>query len=139
AASRRRGAPQLVFARGRFTVLPPPAVFIDLTAEQYALRDRIRDYFGSIVTPEYEAELAATEGGGPHYMRALRRMGADGWLGIGWPTEYGGQGRSPIEQVIFFDEAWRAGGLLPTPTSLSVGPMIMQRRSEAPERVVPPY
>ena len=36
-------------------------------------------------------------------------MGADGWLGIGWPKEYGGQGRSPIEQFIFFDEAQRAG------------------------------
>ncbi|HKA31400.1 MAG TPA: acyl-CoA dehydrogenase family protein, partial [Candidatus Binatia bacterium] len=116
------------------TVVSIPAVFIDLTAEQYALRDRIRDYFGSIVTPEYEAELAVTEGGGPHYMRALRRMGADGWLGIGWPTEYGGQGRSPIEQFIFFDEAWRAGVLLPTLTIMSVSPMIMQHGSEEQKR-----
>jgi alkylation response protein AidB-like acyl-CoA dehydrogenase len=105
-------------------------VFIDLTPEQYALRDQIREYFGSIVTPEYEAELAVTEGGGPHYMQALRRMGADGWLGIGWPKEYGGQGRSPIEQFIFFDEAWRAGVLLPTLTIMSVSPMIMQHGSE---------
>ena len=35
-------------------------------------------------------------------------MGADGWLGIGWPVEHGGQGRGPIEQLIFFDEASRA-------------------------------
>ena len=36
-------------------------------------------------------------------------MAADGWLGIGWPKEYGGQGREPIEQFIFFDESMRAG------------------------------
>src|SRR5262249_56464971 len=125
AASRRRGAPQLVFARGRFTVLPPPAVFIDLTAEQYALRDRIRDYFGSIVTPEYEAELAATEGGGPHYMRALRRMGADGWLGIGWPTEYGGPGRSPRRQFLLFHKGRRGGAPPPTPPHPVVAPRHM--------------
>ena len=28
--------------------------------------------------------------------------------GIGWPTEYGGQGRSEIEQFVFFDESMRA-------------------------------
>jgi hypothetical protein len=28
-------------------------------------------------------------------------MAQDGWLGIGWPKEYGGQGRTPIEQFIF--------------------------------------
>jgi alkylation response protein AidB-like acyl-CoA dehydrogenase len=105
-------------------------VFVDLTPEQYALRDQIREYFRTIVTPEYEAEIVATEGGGPHYMKALRRMGADGWLGVGWPTEYGGQGRSPIEQFIFFDEAWRAGVLLPTLTIMSVSPMIMQHGTE---------
>ena len=63
-------------------------------------------------------------------MQALKQMGADGWLGVGWPKEYGGQGRSPIEQFIFFDEAWRAGVLLPTLTIMSVSPMIMQHGTE---------
>jgi alkylation response protein AidB-like acyl-CoA dehydrogenase len=40
-------------------------------------------------------------------------MGADGWLGIGWPKEYGGQGRSLVDQFIFYDESWRA--LAPIP------------------------
>jgi alkylation response protein AidB-like acyl-CoA dehydrogenase len=105
-------------------------VQIDFSREQSALRDEIRGYFRDIVTPEYEAEIAVTEGGGPEYMKALRKMGADGWLGVGWPKEYGGQGRTPIEQFIFFDEAWRAGVLLPTLTIMSVSPMIMQYGSE---------
>ena len=103
---------------------------IDFSREQSALRDEIRGYFRDIVTPDYEAEIAVTEGGGPEYMKALRKMGADGWLGVGWPKEYGGQGRTPIEQFIFFDEAWRAGVLLPTLTIMSVSPMIMQYGSE---------
>ena len=57
-------------------------------------------------------------------------MGADGWLGIGWPKEYGGQDRSPIEQFIFFDEAQRAGAPVPLLTINTVGPTIMQFGTE---------
>lgn len=103
---------------------------IDLTPEQRRLQGDLREYFRDIVTPEYEAEISATEGGGPLYMKALKRMGADGWLGVGWPKEYGGQGRTPIEQFIFFDEAWRAGVLLPTLTIMSVSPSLMQYGTE---------
>jgi alkylation response protein AidB-like acyl-CoA dehydrogenase len=52
-------------------------------------------------------------------------MGQDGWLGIGWPKEYGGQGRSAIEQFIFFDESMRSGAPVPMLTINTVGPTIM--------------
>src|SRR5215470_1924803 len=102
-------------------------MYLDLSPEQHALRRELRDYFGRLVTPAYQAELGETEGGGPLYMAAVRRMGADGWLGVGWPKEYGGQGRSPIEQFLFFDEAARAGAMLPTLTINAVAPAIMER------------
>jgi len=35
-------------------------------------------------------------------------MGRDGWIGVGWPKEYGGQGRGPSEQVAFIEEMARA-------------------------------
>ena len=35
----------------------------------------------------------------------FRRMGSDGWLGVGWPAEYGGRGFGQIEQQIFVSEA----------------------------------
>ena len=101
-------------------------MYLDYTPEQQALRRELRAYFGRLVTPEYQAELSRSEGGGPLYMQAVRKLGADGWLGIGWPTEYAGQGRSPIEQFIFFDEAARAGVMLPTLTINAVAPAIMQ-------------
>ena len=33
-----------------------------------------------------------------------RCMGRDGWIGIGWPKEFGGQARSPAEQIAFVTE-----------------------------------
>src|SRR5581483_2371801 len=102
---------------------------LEYTPEQEALSDQLRKYFAGLVTPEYQAELATTEGGGPLYHETVRRLGADGWLGVGWPKEYGGQGRTPIEQFIFFDEASRAGIMLPMLTINAVAPAIMEHGS----------
>ena len=33
------------------------------------------------------------------------KAAADGWAGIGWPTDYGGRGASLMEQIIFTQEA----------------------------------
>ncbi len=101
-------------------------MYIDYTAEQRALRDQLREYFAKLMTPELQEESETSEGGGPHYRKALHKMGADGWLGIGWPKEFGGQGRSIIEQFIFSDEVQRAGYPLPFLTINSVGPTIMR-------------
>jgi 3-oxocholest-4-en-26-oyl-CoA dehydrogenase alpha subunit len=99
---------------------------LELTAEQQALRAEVRDYFAAMMTPEVEEEMARREMGGPLSKELARKMGADGWLGIGWPREYGGQDRSPIEQLIFFDEAARAGAPVPLLTINTVGPTIMR-------------
>ena len=95
---------------------------IAYTAEQEALRQELRAYFATLMTPEVEAEVAVGNTGGPHCLEAVRRMGRDGWLGIGWPKEYGGQGRTPIEQFLFFDEAMYAGIMVPTLTLNAVAP-----------------
>ncbi|WP_328408577.1 acyl-CoA dehydrogenase family protein [Nocardia sp. NBC_00403] len=100
-------------------------MFIDLTAEQRKLRDELRSYFADLVTPEEEAEMALNRHGDA-YRAVVRRMGADGWLGVGWPKEYGGQGFGPMEQQIFFNEAVRADVPLPLVTLLTVGPTLQQ-------------
>ena len=101
-------------------------MYIDLTPELRALRDELRTYFAKLMTTELVAELSAGgEGGGPEYRRALKRMGRDGWLGIGWPKEYGGQDRTPLEQFLFADEVQRAGFPLPFLTLNTVGPTLM--------------
>lgn len=110
-------------------------MYLDYTPEQKRLRDELRAYFAAMMTPELRAEIVATgEGGGPLYHRALQQMGADGWIGVGWPTEYGGQGRTPIEQFIFSDEVQRAGFPLPFLTINSVGNTIMEFGSDEQKR-----
>src|SRR5437870_13911685 len=98
---------------------------LDYTPEQQALREELRAYFARLVTPEYQAELAGTEGGGPLYLKTARQLGADGWLGIGWPREYGGQGPTPRDELIIFHEAARPGIQLPSLTVQPVSPALL--------------
>lgn len=89
------------------------------TEGQLRLRAELRDYFGNLL-PDGVPE-------GPAEQRALlRRIGADGLLGLGWPVEYGGQGRGPDEQFVFFDEAYRAGAPVSMVTLNTVGPTLMK-------------
>jgi 3-oxocholest-4-en-26-oyl-CoA dehydrogenase alpha subunit len=96
------------------------------TPEQEALRQELRAYFAGLVTPEVAEEVAAGDTGGPHCLEAVRTMGRDGWLGLGWPVEHGGQGRGDVDQMIFVDEAWRAGAPIPFLTINTVGKTIQQ-------------
>jgi alkylation response protein AidB-like acyl-CoA dehydrogenase len=101
---------------------------LDFTPEQQALRKDIRNYYEQLFTPDLRAALDEEwdEVGGPVYRSVVERMGADGWLGVGWPTAYGGQGRSPLEQFIFWDETYRARAPLHIIPINTIGPTIMQ-------------
>jgi len=98
---------------------------IGYTEEQQGLQRQLREYYADLLTPEVEEKLAHSAGIGPDMRAVVKQMAADGWLGIGWPTEYGGQGRSALEQFIFFDESMRAGAPVPMLTINTVGPTIM--------------
>ena len=106
---------------------------IDLEPQHIALRDELRDYFAQVVTPEIRAGLALATGEFGEagvYKAVIKQIGTDGWLGIGWPKEYGGQARSMVEQLIFTDEAAKAGVPIPYLTLNTVGPTIMRFGSE---------
>ncbi len=105
-------------------------MYIGLTPELEELRDELRAYYAKLLTPEVEAELNTGEGVGPVPRKVWKQMAADGWAGIGWPKEYGGQGRSAIEQFIFFDESMRIGAPVPMLTINSVAPTIMRYGSQ---------
>jgi alkylation response protein AidB-like acyl-CoA dehydrogenase len=60
----------------------------------------------------------------------MRQMGKDGWIGLGWPKEWGGRGYGPIEQYIFIEEVTRAGLPFPYLTTESIGPAIAEYGSE---------
>jgi alkylation response protein AidB-like acyl-CoA dehydrogenase len=105
-------------------------MFLEYTPEQQALRTELREYFARLLTPDVRVELGEPGEGSPRFRDVVRQMGTDGWLGIGWPTEYGGQGRPATDQFIFFDEVQRAGAPFPFVTLNTVGPTIMRFGSE---------
>jgi alkylation response protein AidB-like acyl-CoA dehydrogenase len=105
---------------------------IQFTQEQLALRDELRAYFAQLMTPELRAECERDmgEGGGPLWRDALRQMGRDGWIGVGWPESWGGRGLTPLEQFIFVEEVMRAGYPFPFLTTESVGPILAEHGND---------
>jgi acyl-CoA dehydrogenase len=100
---------------------------IAYTPEHEKLREELRAYFADLMTSELRQELSQGDyGDGGAYKQLVRQMGADGWLALGWPEEYGGQNRSMLEQLIFTDEAAIAGAPVPFLTLNSIAPTIMR-------------
>ena len=117
----------------------------ELTDAQQQLQREVVAYLEKHITPELQAELLAQqEGGGPathpHYSRFMQQLGRDGWLGLAWPKEYGGQERDAIDQYIFFDTI--AGYYrIPIPFLAinAIGSTIMRAgRPEQKDRFLPP-
>jgi alkylation response protein AidB-like acyl-CoA dehydrogenase len=108
-------------------------VYLAFTEAQQNLQRELRQYFEALV-----GDVQASPSDEPSYTRYIRRMGEDGWLGLGWPREYGGQARGPIDQMIFVEESHWAGVPLPLLTLNSVGPTLMALgTAEQKERMLP--
>jgi 3-oxocholest-4-en-26-oyl-CoA dehydrogenase alpha subunit len=105
-------------------------VYLAESPEQQALRKELREYFSELLTPEIRDEIGRGGEGSPVFRQIVRRMGADGWLGLGWPVEFGGQGRPSTDQFILFDEVQRAHAPFPFVTVNTVGPALMAHGTE---------
>lgn len=103
----------------------PAAKNLELTAKQRELKATLRAYFTDLVTHDDHQEMGRDRHG-EKYQNMVRRLGDDGWMGIGWPTEYGGHGLGEIEQTIFANEAQRADVHLPAVTLQTVGPTLIR-------------
>lgn len=116
-----------------------------ITPEQEAFAREVQEYLSVHLTPEVRAEgrkfmnmskktdpgvFGRGEYGGPKSKEFILRLGSDGWLGVGWPKEYGGQGRSLMEQHIFHEIIWGEKAPFPVLTLNAVGPAIMQFGTE---------
>ena len=105
-------------------------MFLEESPEQQQLRAELRRYYAELLTDAVRVGLAEGGEGGEAWREVVRQIGKDGWLGIGWPTEFGGQGRPATDQFIFFDETRRAGAPFPFVTINTVGPTIMRFGTE---------
>ena len=88
---------------------------LHFSSEDEAFRREARGW----LTDQLSRDFAVVRGrGGPGDEHELfderaaweRALGSDGWIGIGWPREFGGRGLSLTQQVIFYEEYARAQG-----------------------------
>lgn len=77
------------------------------SAAEIELRDRIRAFLAEALPPRG----AIPEDGWIHGFDPAfsRRLGAAGFIGMTWPTAYGGGGRTYLERAIVTEELLRAG------------------------------
>jgi len=85
------------------------------TPEEDAFRKEVRAYLDELLHGDF-ADIKGRGGPGDEHaffderLAWERRLGADGWTCVGWPTEFGGRGLPLNQQVIYFEEYARAGG-----------------------------
>lgn len=112
-----------------------------LTPEQEQFAQEFRDYIKRTMPAEVREEIDTGRGmhKSPAYKEFICQMGRDGWLGVGWPKEYGGQGRTPMEQHIFYEIVAYERISLPLMALNAVGPAIIRVGSEEMKKeVLPP-
>ncbi len=97
----------------------------ELTPAQRDFKAEARAYFSTLYSAEDKHEVLHDRHG-PAYHRAITQMGTDKWLGVGWPTEFGGRNLGVVEQQIFANEASYADVHLPSVTLQTVGPTLQQ-------------
>ena len=104
-------------------------------------REHLQKWFAANPAPELSPLTTFGEDGSCRiYCRATRwqnRLALAGLAGIAWPKEYGGQGASPLRQLIFHEEHQRAGGRGGEPFFVGVshaGPTIISHGTDDQRR-----
>ncbi len=105
----------------------------DFTPEQEEWRAEVREFVHANLTEDLLDELraAGNEGRGPLSRQFVLKMRDAGYWGLAWPEEYGGSGRTAVDQWIFVDEIESAGAPMLPLTVTSVAPTIMRIGTEA--------
>jgi alkylation response protein AidB-like acyl-CoA dehydrogenase len=80
----------------------------DLGAEANAFREQVRTWLKAHWTPERQELMRSRPNSHREYDPDFaRELGQTGWVGLNWPKEYGGQERSPLENLAFIEELAR--------------------------------
>ncbi|MBM4405583.1 MAG: hypothetical protein FJ039_05285 [Chloroflexi bacterium] len=106
------------------------------TPEEESFRAELRAFLNCEVPLGRTGKLAAMHESGDAFEMAMRKkLAAKGWLTMGWPKEYGGQGASLLRQTIFMEEMsyHDAPGMDLMGVGI-VGPTIMKFGSDAQKK-----
>ncbi len=104
---------------------------ITFTQQEEGFRQEIRDFLREELPEDWDplGKPGDTAEEQQAFSRGMSKRLADrGWLTLAWPEEYGGQGRSIMEQVIYNEEmsCWNVPGTeLGTGAISWVGPVLM--------------
>ena len=81
----------------------------DLGADGNAFRNEVRSWLAEHWAGERKAAFDAQDFHQREFDASFALdLGTTGWLGLGWPREFGGQARSPMEQLAFMEVMERA-------------------------------
>jgi alkylation response protein AidB-like acyl-CoA dehydrogenase len=100
---------------------------LEFSAHEESFRNKVREFFAT----DYPAQILDKIRGGQRLTRedhvlSQQALQARGWLGVGWPAEFGGAGFSPVLRYIFEEELERAGAPNIIPMGvIYVGPIII--------------
>jgi alkylation response protein AidB-like acyl-CoA dehydrogenase len=116
-------------------------VDLRFTPDEEAFRTRARTWLSESLAGEF-APLVGRGGPGDEdstfegRLAWERKLGQDGWTGVGWPKEHGGRGATLNEQVIFLEEyaRARAPGRLGHIGEGLIGPTLIQFGTEAQQK-----
>ncbi len=108
----------------------------ELSPREQAWREEVREFIGEHVDEALadETRQRGNEGRGPRAQLFLDALRDRGWWGLAWPEEYGGLGKTALEQWIFIDEIESAGAPMLPLTVTSVAPTIMRIGSQEQKR-----
>ncbi len=83
----------------------------DVASQNDQFRNELREWLANNLTNEYREKRGMSFEERFAIRRAWQKKLFDsGWIGVGWPKEYGGRGASLLQQVIYNEEMARAGG-----------------------------
>jgi alkylation response protein AidB-like acyl-CoA dehydrogenase len=106
-----------------------------LSPEEETFRQEVSDFLDRELTDEIRQATWRYKGLGPEGRAFALKLGAKGWLGLGWPKEYGGSGGSFINEYILITELARHEAYVPNEIArLMAGPDILHYGSEELKR-----
>jgi len=80
------------------------------TADEHAFAEDVRRFIAEHPPERYPLDgVDAGYGSGAHSRAFMKALGAQGWLGMCWPKQYGGQERPMFHKLVLFEELALAG------------------------------
>jgi len=106
------------------------------TEEEEKFREKLAEFLDKNLTEEIARQNWEDLGVGPEAREFSLKLAANGFLGLSWPKEYGGQSLPPTYDFILLDELGkRWGAHVPLDIGYTmVGPTILRRGSEELKR-----